>query len=242
MKAVILCAGSGKRTGLKYPKCLYKFKNQKSILEKNIRLLKKKKFKNSDIFIVTGFKSTLIKNITKNKYNYVYNKNYKTTNMVYSLNLYLKKNFKSSDILIIYSDIIFDEKCLSLIIKSKEKISTLVDNNWLKKWKLKKNYQNDFEELLIENNEIVKLGKKTNNLENITGRFVGITKLTQSVLKDFNNSKLLDKILLKNKKIDFTNFLMILIQMKYSVHSILKNLKWAEFDTLDDFKKFKKLK
>ena len=242
MKAVILCAGSGKRTGLKYPKCLYKFKNQKSILEKNIRLLKKKKFKNSDIFIVTGFKSTLIKNTTKNKYNYVYNKNYKTTNMVYSLNLYLKKNSKSSDILIIYSDIIFDEKCLSLIIKSKEKISTLVDNNWLKKWKLKKNYQNDFEELLIENNEIVKLGKKTNNLKNISGRFVGITKLSQSVLKDFNNSKLLDKILLKNKKIDFTNFLMILIQMKYSVHSILKNLKWAEFDTLDDFKKFKKLK
>ena len=72
--------------------------------------------------------------------------------MVYSLNLYLKKDSKSSDILIIYSDIIFDEKCLSLIIKSKEKISTLVDNNWLKKWKLKKNYQNDFEELLIENN------------------------------------------------------------------------------------------
>ena len=49
MKAVILCAGSGKRTGLKYPKCLYKFKNQKSILEQNISLLKKNKFKDSDI-------------------------------------------------------------------------------------------------------------------------------------------------------------------------------------------------
>ena len=162
--------------------------------------------------------------------------------MVYSLNLYLRKISKITDLLIIYSDIIFDEKCLSLIIKSKKKISTLVDNNWLEKWKLKKNYQNDLEELLIENNEIVKLGKKTNNVENISGRFVGITKLSQNVLQDFNNSRLLDKILLKNKKIDFTNFLMILIQMKYSVHSILKNLKWAEFDTIDDFKKFKKLK
>ena len=58
-------------------------------------------------------------------------------------------------------------------------------------------------------------------------------------LKDFRNSKLLDKILSKNKKIDFTNFLMILIQMKYSVHSILKNLNWAEFDTIDDFKNSK---
>ncbi len=242
MKAVILCAGSGKRTGLKYPKCLYTFRDKKSLLEKNIRLLKKKKFKDSDIFIVTGFKSNLIKNKTNNKYNYVHNKNYKTTNMVYSLNLFLRKIPKKSDVLIIYSDIIFDEKCLSLIIKSKKKIVTLIDSDWLKKWKLKKNYQSDLEELLIKNNKIVKLGKKTNNLKNISGRFVGITKLSQNILKDFNNLKLLDNILSKNRKVDFTNFLMILIQKKYTVYPLLKNLKWAEFDTIDDFKRFEKLK
>ncbi len=242
MKAVILCAGSGKRTGLKYPKCLYKFRDKKSLLEKNIRLLKKKKFKDSDIFIVTGFKSNLIKNKTNNKYNYIHNKNYKTTNMVYSLNLFLRKISKKSDVLIIYSDIIFDEKCLSLVIKSKKKIVTLIDSDWLKKWKLKKNYQSDLEELLIKNNKIVKLGKKTNNLKNISGRFVGITKFSQNILKDFNNLKLLDKILSKNRKVDFTNFLMILIQKKYTVYPLLKNLKWAEFDTIDDFKRFKKLK
>ena len=242
MKAVILCAGSGKRTGLKYPKCLYTFRDKKSLLEKNIRLLKKKKFKDSDIFIVTGFKSNLIKNKTNNKYNYIHNKNYKTTNMVYSLNLFLRKISKKSDVLIIYSDIIFDEKCLSLVIKSKKKIVTLIDSDWLKKWKLKKNYQSDLEELLIKNNKIVKLGKKTNNLKNISGRFVGITKLSQNILKDFNNLKLLDKILSKNRKVDFTNFLMILIRKKYTVYPLLKNLKWAEFDTIDDFKRFEKLK
>ena len=32
----------------------------------------------------------------------------------------------------------FDEKCLSLVIKSKKKIVTLIDSDWLKKWKLKK--------------------------------------------------------------------------------------------------------
>ena len=37
MKAVILCAGSGTRTGLNYPKCLYKFKDGESLLTKNIR-------------------------------------------------------------------------------------------------------------------------------------------------------------------------------------------------------------
>jgi len=64
--------------------------------------------------------------------------------------------------------------------QSKKKIVTLIDSDWLKKWKLKKNYQSDLEELLIKNNKIVKLGKKTNNLKNISGRFVGITKLSQN--------------------------------------------------------------
>ena len=41
--------------------------------------------------------------------------------MVYSLNLSLRKITENTDILVIYSDIIFDEKCLSLVIKSKKK-------------------------------------------------------------------------------------------------------------------------
>ena len=31
MKAVILCAGLGSRTGLNYPKCLYKFSDGKTL-------------------------------------------------------------------------------------------------------------------------------------------------------------------------------------------------------------------
>ena len=41
MKAVILCAGRGSRTGLSYPKCLYRFKNKPSLLEINIEILRK---------------------------------------------------------------------------------------------------------------------------------------------------------------------------------------------------------
>ena len=36
MKAVILCAGLGSRTGLKYPKCLFKFNDGSTLLSKNI--------------------------------------------------------------------------------------------------------------------------------------------------------------------------------------------------------------
>ena len=41
MKAVILCAGLGSRTGLKYPKCLFKFDDGSTLLSKNIDNIKK---------------------------------------------------------------------------------------------------------------------------------------------------------------------------------------------------------
>ena len=44
MKAIILCAGKGKRTGLSYPKCLQNFSDGTSILEK-IKDIKKIGFK-----------------------------------------------------------------------------------------------------------------------------------------------------------------------------------------------------
>ena len=48
-------------TGLSYPKCLYRFKNKPSLLEINIRNIKKAGFKSSDIKLATGFKEHLIK-------------------------------------------------------------------------------------------------------------------------------------------------------------------------------------
>ena len=61
MKAIILCAGKGKRTGLSYPKCLQKFSDGTTILEKKLKVLKKIGFKEKNIIFATGFKEDLIK-------------------------------------------------------------------------------------------------------------------------------------------------------------------------------------
>ena len=50
MKAIILCAGKGKRTGLSYPKCLQNFSDGTSILEK-IKDIKKIGFKKKILFL-----------------------------------------------------------------------------------------------------------------------------------------------------------------------------------------------
>tara|TARA_B100001250_G_scaffold191788_1_gene164847 strand:+ start:2141 stop:2881 length:741 start_codon:yes stop_codon:yes gene_type:complete len=240
MKAVILCAGLGSRTGLNYPKCLYKFHDGSTLLSKNIKTIKKAGFKNSDIILVTGFKSQLIIKETKNLFKYIHNKNYKKTNMVYSFYEVIKK-YRSQNYYIFYADIIFKLRSIKYLINSKKSIATLIDSDWLKKWKQKKNYQDDLEELKIFKNKIISLGKKVQNIKNIDGRFIGITKFSKKLMNELIKKKIFHKILYKKKDLDFTNFMMQLIKKKYQIYSIKKKIKWYEFDEFNDFKKFIKI-
>ena len=242
MKVIILCAGRGISTGLNYPKCLYRFSNGKTLIEKNLIAIKKAGFKNKDIIFATGFKDILIKSITKNKYVYIFNRFYKSTNMVYSFYNVIRR-FKSSDYLIMYADIIFDFKDLLRIKKSKKDIITLVDKDWLKKWRKKKNYLNDLEELAIKKKKVLNIGKKTHKSKKIDGRFVGITKFSKSTINTLIYNDFFKNLLKENKKIDFTNLLMKLINNKFHIYALKKKLNWFEFDRKEDFvtyeKKFK---
>ena len=54
--------------------------------------------------------------------------------MIYSFESSLKK-IKPDEVIVIYSDILFEKKCLSKLIKSKHSISTIIDTDWKRKWK-----------------------------------------------------------------------------------------------------------
>ena len=234
MKVIILCAGVSSRTKLGYPKCLYKFKDGEMLIEKNIIKLKKFGFKNKDFIFATGFRSNIVQKKTKNLFRYIKNVNFKTTNMVYTLNKVIT-NIKLDDVLILYSDILFEKKCLNRILKDKRDAVTLVDTNWKKKWFKKKNYKDDLEELRIDGSKIKSLGKKVLKVKGIDGRFIGITKFSKNFLKFLYQKKIIKKILAENKKIDFTNFLMKLIRLNKNVYAIKGNFDWNEFDTNYDF-------
>ena len=240
MRIILLCAGSSSRTNLGYPKCLYKFRDGEMLIEKNLKILKKLGFLNKEIYFATGFKSNLIKTKTLNKYNYVFNNKFKNTNMVYSFNNVLKK-IKSDDVIVIYSDILFEKKCLSQLIRSKHSISTVIDKDWKKKWKNKSNYMEDLEELKIKNSKIYSLGKKTYDLKDIDGRFLGITKFSKKTIINLKKN-FFPRILRQNKNIDFTNFLMILISNNFKVKAVSDKFDWHEFDNPKDFKIFRNKK
>ena len=182
------------------------------MINRNIENLKKCGFRNSQIILATGFAENLIKKASKSKYVYIKNKKHNSTNMIYTLNEVLKKT-KNQDVYVIYSDIMYDFSCLKKLIVNKKDIVTLVDKDWVKKWKLKKNYLNDLESLKIKKDKIISLGKKTKNLREIDGRFVGITKFSKKIITILKDKKIIKNELKKDNKLDFTSFLMNLIDL-----------------------------
>jgi len=238
MKAIILCAGKGRRTGLKVPKCLYKFSDGSTLLGKNINNLKKCGFKDANIILATGFCESLIKRYTLNKFIYIKNKKFESTNMIYSLNEVIKR-IKGADLYLIYADILYNFKDLKKLISSRKDITTMVDVDWLKKWKQKKNYIDDLESLKMKKNEIISLGQKVKNSKNIHGRFVGITKISKKTINHFKKEKKLILELKLNSNLDFTSFLMNLIKKGYTVNTLKKKINWHEFDTKKDFLDYK---
>ena len=241
MKVIILCAGKGRRLKINSPKCLLRI-GKETIIEKCLKNLKENNISAKDIIFASGFKENLIKKKVGNKFVFIKNKDYENTNMVYTFFNAIKK-IKNTDIIVTYSDIVFNSKDLNRLIKSKYKFTTLIDLNWKNLWKKKKKLLNDSETLKIDKNKIISLGKKTKNIKNIDGRFVGISKISSDEIKKIkvifheNLLKYPDKF----KKIDMTNFFDFLIKKKQNIFATKTHLSWYEFDDKNDLKSFKGL-
>ena len=148
MKAIILAAGCGSRLN-KYtknlPKCMLKINNT-TLIEYQVNILKSCGIE--DIIIVTGYKNNKI-NIRGVKY---YNNiDYKNTNMVYSL-MCAESEF-NDNILVCYSDILYEKRLIECLKNSKDDYVVLCDYNWQNYWKLRyRNLNYDLESLVIDKN------------------------------------------------------------------------------------------
>lgn len=231
MILILLAAGRGSRLPPKCrnkPKCMVKINNQ-SILEHNLNFFNKFEKK----FIITGYKSSHLKSfIKKYKFKEIYNKNYATTNMVYSM--FLTKKFINNDIVIIYGDIIFTENIFGLLKKKQNIIPANV--YWYKNWvgrMGKINTLKDAENFKEKNNKLLEIGKELKNNDLPKFQFMGIVKVT------FQNFKVLYSLFKskKDNKIDFTKFINLSIKEKKIIYHVKKYKdNWFEIDTAKDIK------
>lgn len=125
MKAIILAAGMGSRLKTltkDNPKCMVKV-NGKTLIERVLSQLDNCNLE--EIILVLGYKKYILKEYIDNlgietKISYIDNDIYDKTNNIYSLYM-AKEEMLKNDILLLESDLIFDEKILSNLIISKEK-------------------------------------------------------------------------------------------------------------------------
>ena len=203
-------------------------------LLKNLKGLKIKK-----INIVVGFKSALIKKELKSNenINFIYNKYYKSREMLYSLILALKKI--NDDIIFSYTDVIYDRSIIKKLISKNKNIYLPVLKNWKKVWiKRKKKIKLDAEDLQVDKNDNLKtIGKKISNIANVKYQFMGLVMINKEnrkkIIDLYNSTK-------NNKKIHLTQFLDLMVKENINIKCLKYFKNWYEFDDINDYLNYKK--
>lgn len=242
MKAIILAAGQGTRLK-KYtenlPKGMLSF-NGKTIIERQIEIYRKCGI--NDILIVKGYAAD---KINYDNVKYYINEDYENTNMVESL--MVAKNEFNDDIILSYSDILFNEELLNTMMRTNDDFACAVDDEWKKYWQ--KRYGRidfDTESLSIDDsNNIIELGLENPEIDKIDARYIGLLKFSVNGLRIINEimdeayKNYMDKPWQQSgkpvKKAYMTDLLNALIESDYIVKARRFCNGWIEFDTNEDY-------
>lgn len=241
MKAIIIAAGMGKR--LKpytntLPKCMMKF-GGKTLLERQLESFKKCNINN--IALIKGYRK---EKITHKGIKYYVNENYENNNILNSL-FCAEKEIKG-DVIISYSDILFEKEVVERLLESEKDISIAVDIDWKLYYKERKSHPIEEAENVIfdDDNNVVEIGKILTKKHDVHGEFIGMMKLTcrgsEILKKHFNRAKKLfwGKPFQRAsvfEKAYITDMIQDMVDLGVPVHCVIINRGWKEIDTVDDY-------
>ena len=204
-------------------------------------LLKNEGF--DEIIIVKGY---LQNKINFKEVTYFVNDEFRDTNMVESL--FCAESVLEGDLIITYSDLIYDSSLLKKVVKSNCDMGVVIDLDFEEYWeaRLKENYDKDMESLVIENDLIKSLGSPNPNKSEVNGRYVGILKFSSlgvDTLKakykkyksENRKSKFADR---EFRKWHMTDFLQEMIDDGSKIQPITTSRGWLEFDTDEDYETY----
>ena len=247
MRAIIIAAGSSTRFG-KYSKELPKSLldvNGKTILERQISLYRKNGV--NDIIVIVGPHSEkfTLKGVT-----YVQDLDYDKHDIMGSLMVAKKEIF--GEIIISYSDILFDQEILKQVLDFKNDIGIAADPNWEKSYVgWTENSKTEAENILIHNGKILKIKKNMVSCEKdeMLAEFLGLLKLSAKGSRIFAN-----KIsYLENshtgifheapslEKSYLTDMIQELIDSNIHTSPIFITGKWCEVDTPQDLERARRI-
>jgi len=238
MKIIILSAGKGLRLRPltnRIPKCLIEV-SSKTILKHQLDLFIKNN-QIEEIIIIIGYKADLIKYYIKTHYNshpkvkLLVNKNYNTTNNMFSL--YLAKEYISNSFLLMNGDVILDKEIVNGLIDFPFKDAIAVDIG---------KYNKESMKIIQKNNYLVDISKKIDK-KNALGCSIDFYKFSEKG-KNLLFNKINEFINIKNEKNLWTEVAIQSLlrnnELKMTAYDI-KDKKWIEIDNLKDLRTANKL-
>ncbi|WP_158968191.1 NTP transferase domain-containing protein [Paraglaciecola sp. L3A3] len=237
MKAIILAAGEGKRLRpltAKTPKSLVSIWG-KSLLVRQLEQLKK--FGLTDITVVTGYCKEKIEKIGVDT---VFNEEFDSTNMVFSLSKMLVnlQPCTEKSTLILYGDVAYSDAHLASLIDSSSdaKMVVLGNTDWLELWSQRlEDPLTDAETFQFDENlQLQDIGKVPDSLSQVQAQYMGMIKVDTLFL----TTLLADYIKNCNSDKSKNMYLTDLIQQVANNHKVEVELvagSWIEIDTIDDY-------
>jgi choline kinase len=159
------------------------------------------------------------------------------------------RDYIKDDVLIVYSDIIFDQSIISKIIESKVDIGIAIDMNWESVYVGRTDHpKTEAENVSLENGKILEIRKNISSHKQV-GEFLGIVKLSAIGSKIFVDRFVeLEKSHVGRfhdapslKKAYLTDMIQELVDCSVKVSPILISSKWCEIDTRQDLERAAKL-
>lgn len=240
-RAIILAAGRGSRLHPyteNAPKCQTVL-DGKSLIDRQIETLRGAGV--DDIVIATGY---LEENLAYLGLQRIHNPDWADTNMVETL-FNCETEF-SEDLLVCYSDIVYEPRVLAALLATRHELSVAVNTDWRAFWELRfENPLEDAESLRLgEDDRILDIGSPVERIEEIEGQFMGLMRFRGKGIERLRTAKKsLDRADRDWKKIRparkayMTDLLMELILTGNSIFAEKIHGGWLEIDTIEDYQK-----
>ena len=240
-KVIIVAAGLGSRLECltqDRPKCLLEL-NGKSILQHQLEVYHQSNI--SDISVVRGHMKECFRS---ESLSYFDNDDYKTNNILNSLFCAEEKIF--GDVIVSYSDIIFEKNVLSKLLSSTHDISIVVDIDWQSSYVGRHSHPiSEAETVRFDNNfEVMKIGKGSSPINEVSGEFIGLLKLSGVGAEKFKKHFHIAKEAYAKKPFQraknfqqsyLTDLMQEMVDQGVKIHCLDVKGGWKEIDTVEDY-------
>lgn len=252
MKVIILAAGQGTRLRPftdDRPKCMVEV-NGKSMIERQLEIMRSCGIREDDITVVTGYRSeVLINKLKDTAVHFIVNREYETTNMVCSLMCTRSLMEEEEDIIISYGDIIYEQSVFQKILDAQDPMSVIVDDGWYEYWSKRcENPLDDAETLMFDaESYLTEIGQKTTELAKVQSQYIGLMRFRKEGLKAVlqisaeakqrsEEGKPLWRTNRNYAKMYMTDLLQGLIDENYKLRAVHIRRGWFEIDDCEDLR------